>query len=269
MIYVTGDIHGDPERLSEKIFPEQKEMTREDYVVILGDFGLVWNESGEDGREKYWLDWLEKRSFTTLFVDGNHENFNRLNAFPEEEWHGGLVHRIRPHVIHLMRGEYFQLGDVTAFAFGGAPSHDIQGLASKKELEENYTAGILDPEDPGFRQKKARLDRTNRIFYTHPYRVKGESWWPQELASEEEKARGLKNLKDHDFKVDFIFSHEGPSSLVNEGGFGVFKINPQSAYLEEVRNRTKYHAWLFGHYHENRQISGREVVLYEQIVRIW
>lgn len=43
MIYVTGDIHGNPRRFNTDNFPEQKEMTKDDYVIILGDFGLVWS----------------------------------------------------------------------------------------------------------------------------------------------------------------------------------------------------------------------------------
>ena len=32
----------------------------------------------ESKNEKYWLDWFEDRNFTLLFLDGNHENFDRL-----------------------------------------------------------------------------------------------------------------------------------------------------------------------------------------------
>ena len=46
MIYITGDIHGSPERLGVHSFYEQKEMTRDDIVIICGDFGMVWEESG-------------------------------------------------------------------------------------------------------------------------------------------------------------------------------------------------------------------------------
>ena len=37
-IYVTGDIHSEPDRFNTENFPEQKEMTRDDYVIICGDF---------------------------------------------------------------------------------------------------------------------------------------------------------------------------------------------------------------------------------------
>ena len=105
MIYITGDCHQDFRRFDTENFPEQKEMTKEDFCVICGDFGGVWDRNKESKTEKYLMDWLESRSFTLLFVDGNHENFDRLYAYPEEEWHGGRVHRIRPSVIHLMRGQ--------------------------------------------------------------------------------------------------------------------------------------------------------------------
>lgn len=71
MIYVTGDIHGDPKRFGTFNFPEQKEMTKNDFVIVCGDFGLYW-EKEESDREEYWLNWLEEKSFTMCFVEGNH-----------------------------------------------------------------------------------------------------------------------------------------------------------------------------------------------------
>ena len=37
-IYITGDTHGDFQRFGSKYFPQQKEISREDYVVIAGDY---------------------------------------------------------------------------------------------------------------------------------------------------------------------------------------------------------------------------------------
>lgn len=42
------------------------------------------------------------------------------------EWNGGLVHEVRPHVLHLMRGEVFDIGGLTVLAMGGAASNDRQ-----------------------------------------------------------------------------------------------------------------------------------------------
>ena len=71
MVYVVGDIHGELEiyKINNRNFPEQKQMTKNDYLVILGDFGLVWNGSK---REEKILENLSKRKFTTLWIDGNH-----------------------------------------------------------------------------------------------------------------------------------------------------------------------------------------------------
>ena len=102
MIYATGDTHGSLQRFQPEHFPEQAGMTRDDYVIICGDFGGVWDGGKKDERN---LDWLESLPFTTLFVSGNHENFDRLSKYPVEEWNGGKIQRIRPHVIHLMRGQ--------------------------------------------------------------------------------------------------------------------------------------------------------------------
>ena len=78
MIYITGDCHREYRRFNTQNFPEQKEMTKKDYVIVCGDFGGVWSFEKEDKEEKHLLDWLEEKPFTTLYVDGNHENFDRL-----------------------------------------------------------------------------------------------------------------------------------------------------------------------------------------------
>ena len=127
-VWITGDIHGNPSRLSTDSFYEQKEFSGnkdENVVIIAGDFGLVWSREEESKNEKYWLKWLESKPFTTVFVDGNHENHVRLAIYPVKEWHGGLVHEIRPHVLHLIRGEVYSIEGRKFFAFGGASSHDI------------------------------------------------------------------------------------------------------------------------------------------------
>ena len=123
MILITGDLHGehDIQKFSVSCFPLQKQLSRKDYVIICGDFGLVWRDSSE---ERQWLKWLEDKPWTTLWIDGNHENFARLKAFPTERWHGGLIQKITPHIFHLCRGQIFQLEEYRIFAMGGAESHD-------------------------------------------------------------------------------------------------------------------------------------------------
>lgn len=37
-IFLTGDTHGDFSRLRPEVFREQKCLTKEDYVIICGDY---------------------------------------------------------------------------------------------------------------------------------------------------------------------------------------------------------------------------------------
>lgn len=141
MIFITGDCHKNFERFNKSNFPEQEEMCKDDYVIICGDFGGVWNKDKESKEETMLMDWLDCKPFTTLFVDGNHENFDRLYQYPVEEWNGGKVHKIRPSVIHLMRGQVFNIAGKKIFTFGGAKSHDISG-------------GILELDDPEFAKRE-------------------------------------------------------------------------------------------------------------------
>ena len=55
MIFVTGDCHSEFQKLSTAAFPEQREMTKDDIVIICGDFGAVWNADGISNSEAYWL----------------------------------------------------------------------------------------------------------------------------------------------------------------------------------------------------------------------
>lgn len=250
MIYVMGDCHQNFRKFNTKIFPEQKEMTKEDYVIICGDFGGVWNKEVENKEEKHLLDWLEGKPFTTLFVDGNHENFDRLYSYPVELWHGGKVHKIRPSVIHLMRGQIYEIDGKSFFTFGGASSHDIE-------------SGILDPEDPDFKEKKKWLDRE-----WQSYRVNHITWWAQELPSEEEMQEGRANLTAHDNQVDFIVTHCCATST--QMLIDVQKLKPdiETDYLEEIKQTIQFKKWFFGHYHDNRNVSKKEILIYEQFVRI-
>lgn len=145
-IFVTGDTHRDIDirKLSSGDFIQQETLTKDDFVVILGDFGCVWSGEPEDS---YWLDWLENKNFTTLFVDGNHENFDRLYDYPIDKWNGGKIRKIRSSVFHLVRGQVFEIDKLKVFTMGGATSIDkefreegiswwAQELPSPEEYEE-------------------------------------------------------------------------------------------------------------------------------------
>lgn len=120
MIFITGDTHRTDLLCIHHFCDNHPELTKDDYIIIAGDFGGVWS-----------MDTLERDlqpfsdlPVTVLFVDGNHENFDLINSYPVEMWNGGKVHKIKPDIIHLMRGQVFEIEGKTIFTFGGATSID-------------------------------------------------------------------------------------------------------------------------------------------------
>lgn len=125
MIFITGDIHGSIDinkivrYFSDEALP--RPITKQDYLILLGDTSICWDDGKIDTEVKRILRSLP---LTTLFVDGNHDNHQLIAEYPILEWNGGLVHEIEPDILHLMRGEIFTIEDKTFFAFGGAFSID-------------------------------------------------------------------------------------------------------------------------------------------------
>ena len=246
MIYITGDTHSDFTRFTEEKFPIQSEMTKDDYIIICGDFGGVWTFEEESRREKEALDWLNNKNFTTLFVDGNHENYTRLYNYPIEEWKGGKVHKIRDSVLHLMRGEIFDIDNKKIFAFGGARSHDIQdGILNLDEEEKIYE----------YRKRGAY------------FRIRDFSWWDLELPTNQEMENGIENLEKINYKVDYIISHCCPTSiqaLINS----TYKRDILTDYLQQISEKCTFKRWYFGHYHDYKQVNSQFTLLYENIVTL-
>ena len=232
-VWVTGDVHGsiDIGKLSGRRWPEGKSLTRDDLLIVCGDFGMPWDGSN---RERYWLDWLAERPWTTLFVDGNHECFPHLADLPVTERWGGRVQVYPewPSIVHLMRGEVYRLGDLRVFAMGGASSHDRE------------------------------------------WRVEGWGWLPEELPSLEELERAERNLDAAGWDVDLVISHccssrMLPAALGAAGaGGGCEGRDRLNEWFDTLEDRLDFQAWYFGHYHADAQLDERHRLIYRDIVRV-
>ena len=88
------------------------------------------------------------------------------------------------------------------------------------------------------------------------------------MPNQEEMDEGIKNLAEHNNKVDFILTHCTASSTAALLSHGLYKPDKLTDYLEEIRCNVDYGRWLCGHYHDNKAITTKDIVLYEQIVRI-
>ena len=167
MIYITGDTHGDIARFSGA---GTRCLKKGDTVIVCGDFGFLWDGSPEE--EKV-LDKLAKKKYQILFVDGTHENFDLLRKLPQEEWCGGQVHKVRENVLHLMRGQVFEIEGKRIFTFGGGENPDKEiRLEAKRWWEcemptvQEMRVGV---------QNLDRYDRKVDYIVTHepPLRVRG------------------------------------------------------------------------------------------------
>ena len=224
--FLTGDKHFPAEYkyLSFKHWPLGRELTRDSYVIVLGDFGICWDNSAE---ENWWLDWFENKPWTTLWIDGNHQNFPLLYSYPEEEWNGGMTHVLRPHIRHLCRGEIFNIDGLTFFTFGGATSVDRH------------------------------------------LRVEGKTWWEQEIGNYSEFEHAANNLRAHDMKVDYILTHTASNRIIQKIDRWFPQFDPITNFLDKfVEEEVEYKRNFFGHYHQDRTIDDKHILLYNDIIEL-
>lgn len=152
MLLFCGDIHGDIRRFYS-LYKSYPSLSMLDYLIVCGDFGFLFHN---DRSENAWLDDLSKQPYTICFVDGNHENFNAINSYPVEEWSGGKVHKIRDNIIHLMRGQVFNISGKRIFTMGGAYSIDRY----LRRLNESYWEEEI-PNDFEYKEATINLKKSN------------------------------------------------------------------------------------------------------------
>lgn len=124
-LLVTGDTHGeiDFSKLNTKNFSIQKELDKSDTLIICGDVALCWHGNKKD---HYLKKWYEDKNFTTLAIDGNHENHVAIAKLPIVNKFGGRVRKVSDTVFYAIRGEVYEIAEKKILAFGGADSSDIQ-----------------------------------------------------------------------------------------------------------------------------------------------
>lgn len=122
MVYITGDCHGDFDRIIE--FCEDACTTDGDVLVILGDAGINYHGNPSDNELKQMLSDLP---ITLLCIHGNHEQRpETIDTYVETEWNGGIVY-VEPEFPNLLfakDGEIYALKGWRCIAVGGAYSVD-------------------------------------------------------------------------------------------------------------------------------------------------
>lgn len=146
-----------------------------------------------------------------------------------QEWNGGLVHEARPHVLHLMRGEVFDIDGLTVLAMGGATSNDRQ---YRKEGRSWWPEEM--PSEEEMWQCRTSLDR---VGWKVDYVVTHEA--PADLAEKLCREREREYLDDQ-----------------------------LQRFLAELDGQLGYRAWFFGHYHGDEWRDDRHRLIYRDIVPI-
>ena len=122
MIYITGDTHGDFERVFNLAFSVNSSI--EDVMIILGDAGINYFGGAKDKKLKKQLGALP---ITLLCIHGNHEmRPESIGAYEEKEWRGGIVYWEPkfPNLLFAKDGEIYDLEGRRCIAIGGAYSVD-------------------------------------------------------------------------------------------------------------------------------------------------
>lgn len=223
-IILTGDTHADVSRI---LFINDNEMTKDDVVIILGDFGVIWKEN--DSMTKEVLQMLGEKKFTTAFLDGNHENFIEIARLEKKAfWNGGKV-GILPHgIIHLLRGEIYNINGKIIGVCGGANSVDLwhrtEGISWWREEE------ITDKDVSNF---EANL-----------------------------KGNKIDIMLSHDAPASLIPLVKLFSGI-NDG-----EISNSQKQLEKINQIADIDKWYFGHWHINKKIDDKFECLYKNFKEV-
>lgn len=233
-VFITGDTHGviDINKIM-RFALKYPDLDKSDVVIITGDFGGNWYGNEKDNEV---LQWWSKQAWTTVFVDGNHENFDALNALPVKTWCEGQVHEVAKDVYHLIRGEVFYINSYRFFAFGGAISTD---RGHRKEGISWWRAELPthDEVDAGFRNcAKVNNEVDFIIAHSCPENLKPYLW-----RYESEKTN-----------IEFVYGPEYENIHY---------------VLQDFCNALEYRKLFFGHYHVDREIKGAQCC-YEEIYEI-
>ena len=211
MIYLTGDTHG---TINEGKLFKTPHIKADDYLIIAGDFGYIWYQDRNEPEELKALERLSHLPYTLLFIDGNHENFDRLlsDEFETVERFGGPVKRVRDNIFYLMRAEEYLIENKRIFALGGAMSTD-------KEF------------------------RTPRL-----------SWWEDEIPDSKTLKRAealIKSRKHFDMVLTHAAPQQTVDKLYSEGLLlsRQRKYDPLSVFLESMLSYISFDYWFCGHYH--------------------
>lgn len=122
MVFITGDIHGNPTRVID--FAERTGLSDKDTIIILGDVGANYYLNRRDALVKAELNGI---GIPVLCIHGNHEiRPHNIPSYHLTEWNGGKVwiEDEYPNLLFAKDGEIYNIEGNRYIAIGGAYSVD-------------------------------------------------------------------------------------------------------------------------------------------------
>jgi hypothetical protein len=155
--------------------------------------------------------------------------FNLIESLPVQQWNGGNVHFVRPNIIHLMRGQCFNIKGTTIFAFGGGDSLDkhvrtpnVNWWEREMPSTAEYEEGLQTLQINGM-----------KVDYIVTHSLSGNAFY--DLS-----------------RLHYMIPVE---TQINQ-------------YFDKIEGLVEFKHWYAGHYHKDKKIDEKHTVLFNKVKKL-
>jgi len=217
MVYITGDTHGQFQRI--ELFCHVMQTTKADTMIVLGDAGFNYYGGSRDAKLKKKVNAYPIRLFC---IHGNHEiRPQNIPSYKETVFCGGrvLYEPEYPDLLFAIDGEVYKLDGFRCIVIGGAYSVD-----KFYRLEKGY--GWWPDEQPS----------------------------PEIKATVERKLESLEHKVDIVLSHTCPRKYEPVETFL--GFIDQSTVDKSTEdWMDEIEARTDYRKWYCGHYHTRKRID--------------
>lgn len=230
-VYICGDVHGDFDlkKITSKTWKEQRELAREDYLIVLGDFGVPWSNNPDDRFDKKMIEWYNNKRMTVLFLPGNHENYERLFALPNIEKFGSFVRQLSDNIFMLNRGNVYNIDGNKIFAMGGGESIDKNRRRNRVSWWEEEIPSYMEL----MRAKENLENNGNKVDYVLTHTCSNRVF------------KKLNNLMD-------LSSKDSKEKSLRD-------------FFDWVEDNVSFKRWHFAHFHNDLKVDDRHYCWYNSL----
>lgn len=241
MIFVISDIHTSKRRLRRHCSHIESRIERpldeHDTVICLGDlFGLssrkAPSRTSKLAADRRFIKYIETLPFNIVCIYGNHDNEKRVYRLSshDDERFGGHVRKLGENIFYLDNGQIY---DIPIDA-GNPSTESVSVLALGGAFGHLYRFyGASKVSEQAFYKQYLPL-----VFAIDP------------------------------IKVDYVLSHDAPTSKMGRLARSVFGSTPASDILDSIKDNVIFHEWYFGHHHLDLEPSAHFHGLYRREVEL-